>query len=178
MAELEFSTPKTLDKIIEREFTVPPVIKTSVGKIIDELFHATRKYKSFEHPRGGVYHYKLGFMNAEKYSRYLPLDSFGLEGKYMLISGVPDNVSYENGQLFVDELKTTITGRESYVRKVGLAQLQLYMFITGIPRGRLFIYYKDKNELVLDRVVSFDKEEFSKIISKYVTILLARYSCR
>jgi len=160
---------KNLEAILEGT-----VIKTSVGRIISELFQT--RYKNFGYNKGDILHYKLGFMNSEKFCRYYDLSIFGLSNTYLLICGVPDRISYEDGKLYVDELKTTITGRDSLVKKIGEVQLQLYMFLTGINRGRLYIYYKDRDELKLVEVVEYDPETFNNIILRYVLMRSLAYT--
>jgi hypothetical protein len=117
--------------------------------------------------------YKLGFMNYEKFSKYVDMGD-----SYVKICGVPDRISYEDGKLYVDELKTTFSGRENYIRKVGTAQLQLYMMITGIDEGRLFIYYKDRNKLVHDSTVRYDENFARDIIRRYLKIRELKEECR
>ena len=156
---------KSLDEILSEQ---KQVLYASVGQIVSELFY-TRRYKSFGYSRGEVLHYKLGFVNSNKFCRYVELGDY-----YIRLCGVPDRISYEDGKMYVDELKTTITNREGIVRKVGLAQLQLYMLITGIQYGRLFIYYKDREELVLDKELEYDENIARQILLRYIEVYNAR----
>lgn len=137
-----------------------------MGDVISEIFYTKTTYNSFGFSQGNIIHYRLGFNNVEKFCRYMELDNY-----YVKLCGVPDRISYENGRLYVDELKTTITGKDNYIKSVGLAQLQLYMYITGISEGRLFIYYKDKGTLSLDTILQYDENKVKDILIKYITIL-------
>ena len=139
------------------------IIKVSVGDIISELFYKRRRIYSYGYQSGETLHYRLGFMNSEKFCRFIQYDNFVVK-----LCGVPDRISVENGIAYVDELKTTITGRENFIRKVGIVQLQLYMYITGIERGRLWIYYKDRDELVKDLEVYLDRNFVERLVKAYV----------
>jgi len=140
------------------------LFNVSVSELISELFYP-RSFNPYEIKSGSMIQYKLGFMNYEKFSKYVDMGD-----SYVKICGVPDRISYEDGKLYVDELKTTFSGRENYIRKVGTAQLQLYMMITGIDEGRLFIYYKDRNKLVHDSTVRYDENFARDIIRRYLKI--------
>jgi len=140
--------------------------KLSVGYVISELFYGGMRYNMQAMQDGSILQYKLGFLNSEKFCRYVEL-----EDRYIKLCGVPDRIAYENGRLYVDELKVTTTNNGDFIRKVGTAQLQLYMMLTGISEGRLFIYYKDRNELTLDTIIQYDENKAKDLLYKYITIL-------
>lgn len=154
---------RDLDQLLKKG-----VIRVSISKIISELFYENRSFKTISQ-NGEMYHFRLGFTNTEKYCTYIPLDFMNYQEKYIEICGVPDRI-YCNDTCFVDELKTTVSFREEFARKVGYAQLQLYMLVTGVKRGRLYIYLKDKNVLK-ENVYDFDKGFVFELIKRYLTLL-------
>jgi hypothetical protein len=153
-----------LDKILGKK-----IIRVSIGDVISELFYGNIKPTTQVAQNGTILQYKLGFLNSEKFCKYIELDNY-----YVKLCGVPDRISYENGRLYVDELKVTTTNKGDFIRKVGTAQLQLYMAVTGINEGRLFIYYRDNNKLVLDTIVQYDENKVKDLLSKYIAILEMR----
>lgn len=163
----------TLEELLKKYDS--PVIKASVREIVNELhFNGNKKYISLGYPNGAVIHHELGFINNKKFRRYLSLDFLGSSGKYLEIRGIPDRISYKNGKLYVDELKTTIHGKEDFIKRIGFDQLQLYMFITGIENGRLYIFYKDTNELVIDKEVTYNQDKVQDIVYKYLLVTLTK----
>jgi hypothetical protein len=159
---------ETLDKLLGKR-----VIRASIGEVVSELFYGNTKPNMQTAQNGTILQFKLGFLNSEKFCKYIELDNY-----YVKLCGVPDRIAYENGRLYVDELKVTTTNRGDFIRKVGIAQLQLYMAVTGINEGRLFIYYRDNNKLVLDTIVQYDENKVKDLLSKYITILEMREKYR
>ena len=146
--------------------------KASVGSIINLLFYAGRTYtpSTGVTENGKTLHYKLGFTESEKYCRYIPLDDIINESGYIRLCGVPDRISLED-KLYVDELKTTYSSHKEFAYSVGYAQLQLYMMITGIHDGRVYVYLKDRNTLEY-RVFQYDESVAKELIKDYLEVLL------
>jgi len=154
----------TLDDIISE----CKLLKVSVGKIIDTLYDFKKnRYNSL---KGSIIHYKLGFNNDELFQRYLDLSSYGYDNTYLLIRGVPDRIVLP----YVDELKTTVRNNDGIIIDVAVDQLQLYMFITGLDKGRLYIYYKDTKELELFDTYRFNRERFDDIIRTFMELYSKR----
>ncbi|RUM31292.1 MAG: hypothetical protein DSY42_03075 [Aquifex sp.] len=76
----------------------------------------------------------------------------------------------ENGTAYVDELKTTITGRGRRVIKYGIAQLHFYLYLTKADYGRLYVYYKDKKKLELHETVTLDTSVIDSHLWAYLKI--------
>jgi len=118
--------------------------------------------------RGRLLHWKMGFDNTRKFSRFYEYDDENL----FLISGIPDKIDYENG--FVEELKTyNGTDREN-AHDIGLCQLVLYSYITGLHKVRLHLYnVKDKSMESLEYRVT--DEQMEKIVrttcTKYLLLV-------
>lgn len=146
--------------------------KASTGSIINLLFYSGRHYTSniSYMDSGKNLHYKLGFTESEKYCRYISLDDIiGRQG-YLKLCGVPDRISLED-KLYVDELKTTYSSNKDFAYSVGYAQLQLYMLITGIHNGRVYVYLKDKN-ILEHKVYDYNEAYAYELIKDYLEIIL------
>jgi len=141
------------------------LIRLSVSKVISDLFYQGQPFIKRDVVSGDVLHARLGFTGDEVYCRFMEL-----ENSYVKLCGAPDRISLDQGRLYVDELKTTYN-RTEYMERVAFTQLQLYMFLTGIQRGRIFIYDKSKNELKIVREVTYDENFVRNLISKYINWL-------
>ena len=146
--------------------------KASVGSIINLLFYAGRTHipNTNVAENGKTLHYKLGFTESEKYCRYIPLDDIINVNGYLRLCGSPDRISLED-KLYVDELKTTYSSNKEFAYSVGYAQLQLYMMITGIHDGRVYVYLKDKNTLEY-RVFQYDENVAKELIREYLNFVI------
>jgi len=146
------------------------LIRLSVSKIITDLFYSEKPFKRGNTTSGSVLHYRLGFTGDEVYCRFLELPE-----TYVKLCGAPDRIMLANGKLYVDELKTTYN-HQGYMEKVAYTQLQLYMFLTGIPNGRIWIYDKRRGELRMIREVEYNESFVVNLLRKYVSWLDARNS--
>jgi len=144
------------------------LIRLSVSKIINDLFYQGQPYVRRDIASGDILHARLGFVGDEVYCRFLELDN-----AYVKLCGAPDKISYENGKLYVDELKTT-HNRLGFAERVAFTQLQLYMFLTGITRGRIFIYDKSRGELRMVKEVEYDENFVRNLLTKYVEWLRSK----
>ena len=136
----------------------------SVGQIITDMFYRGMPAKRSDGLNGSILHYRLGFTNDQVYCRYLELSD-----AYVLLCGAPDRISLED-KLYVDELKTTYSNSIDKMKRVGETQLQLYMFITGITDGRLYIYLKDQKRLLDPIHYKYDELKVYDIMYKYLAM--------
>jgi len=154
---------RSLDNIIEK--SEKKYIRTSVGRIINELYYSNYKPRRFSVEDGISIHYKLGFVNERKYCRFYTTDRYIFD-----ICGIPDRVVVED-KVYVDELKTTVSWRKgNKVIRAGLQQLNMYLYLTGAELGRLFVYYKDKQQLTLHSTISFNEKAMSHMLLTYAKI--------
>jgi len=144
------------------------LIRLSVSKIINDLFYGGQPYVKRDLTSGDLIHARLGFLGDEVYCRFIEL-----EHAYVKLCGAPDRISYEGGRLYVDELKTTYD-RYDFAEQVAYVQLQLYMFLTGIRRGRIWIYDKNRGELRMVREITYDKNFVESLLRKYISWLEAK----
>ena len=143
------------------------ILRIGVSKIISELFYYDKNKSRQNFTSGDILHYRLGFIGDELYCRFMYLDDYIVK-----ICGSPDRISYENGKLYVDELKTV--NSKSYIdfaRKVAYVQLQFYMFLTGIRDGRIYIYIKPEDKLILDSVVQYDENFVVSVLKAYLNLI-------
>jgi len=141
------------------------LIRLSVSRVISDLFYGGKQPFRRDVVSGDVLHYRLGFTGDEVYCRFLELDNY-----YVKLCGSPDRISLEKGKLYVDELKTT-HNHQGFVEKVAYAQLQLYMFLTGIQLGRIWVYDKAKNELKMVGVVTYNESFVRELLRRYINWL-------
>jgi len=152
----------------DRETLDKKLIRLGVSKIITDLFYGGRQPFRRDVMSGDVLHARLGFLGDEVYCRFLELPE-----AYVKLCGAPDRIVMEGGRLYVDELKTTYNHQE-YMERIAYVQLQLYMFLTGITRGRIFVYDKSKGELRMVREVEYDENFVRNLLSRYINWLESR----
>lgn len=161
----------SLDKYLDSSQKRDPkdLIYLSVGEIISELFYDNLpKYGGYRRTRGYILHSKLGFVNDQSFCRYVETDKY-----YVRLCGTPDRISYENGVLYVDELKTTSSRDLSFSKAVGEYQVQFYMFITGIKNGRVYVYQTLEKKLY-EFQVEYNEELVMQTLEDYLQIYETR----
>ena len=145
------------------------VLKASVGEIIDSLFY--RPFKPWRQNgtrRGQILHYRLGFNNAELFQRYYQIMDY-----IILVRGCPDRIQPP----YVDELKTCRHILHPKINKAAEYQLQLYMWLTGLTKGRLYVYYIDRGELVKEATYQYDPEKVYWVFFKWLVLREMRQAC-
>jgi len=144
------------------------LIRLGVSRIITDLFYGGKQPFRRDIVSGDVLHYRLGFTGDEVYCRFLELENY-----YVKLCGSPDRIAIDNGRLYVDELKTTYN-HQGYMEKIAYTQLQLYMFLTGIHLGRIWVYDRSKGELKMVRVVTYNEDFVRELLQRYVNWLESR----
>ncbi len=163
----------SLDKYVDSYQNKKGLINVGVGRIISELFY-DGTYRSNNHgeTRGYILHSKLGFVNDQVFCRYIETDKY-----YVRLCGTPDRISYENGVLYVDELKTTSSRNIDFAKTVGEYQLQFYMYLTGIHNGRVYVYQTLEKKLYEFRV-EYNENLVLKTLEDYLQLYEARRKFR
>jgi hypothetical protein len=163
----------TLDKYIDSYQNKKELINVGVGRIISELFYDnTYRQNNHNGTRGYILHSKLGFVNDQVFCRYIETDKY-----YVRLCGTPDRIVYEDGILYVDELKTTSSRNIDFARTVGEYQLQFYMFLTGIHNGRVYVYSTIEKKLY-EFPVKYDETLVLRTLEDYLKLYEAKLKFR
>ena len=164
----------TLDKYLSSIDTkTKEVIYLSVGEIISEKFYSNLpKYNGYRKTNGSVLHTRLGFTNDQVFCKYIETPDY-----YVRLCGTPDRIAYENGVLYVDELKTTSYKDITFSKTVGEYQLQFYMFLTGIHNGRVYVYQTTEKKLY-EFPVKYDEKLVLQTLEDYLQVYEARRKFR
>lgn len=157
----------SLDEYLDKNLKI---YRAGVGKIISALFYSDKNRNYHGETSGSVLHYRLGFINDSLFCRYIDLSYMDING-YLHLCGTPDRIISEDNNLYVDELKTTSSRNHlDFIYAVGYAQLQLYMLLTGIKKGRVYVYIKDEDEM-LYRKVEYNESFAKGLIRDYINLL-------
>ena len=148
----------TLDNILSK-YTI---ISVSVSKILSVIYDIPKSCYNSYYSR--ILHYKLGFTNKQLFQRYIDLCDYNYDNVILLIRGVPDRILPP----YIDELKVTTKHRDKRIISIARDQLYLYMYLTGLNLGRIFIYYKDTNTLELKDIIKYDSNKLRAIIEKFI----------
>ena len=115
------------------------IYKLSVTDILKLYFFNT--LVCYNSKSSGIKEHKInGYNNTKIYERYYPINLENI----ILVYGIPDRIDPP----YLVEFKTCSTKTLDAIVDYSTIQLQLYMFLTGLTKGRLDIYLKDKKVLI------------------------------
>ncbi len=115
---------------------------------------------------GAKIHRDLGYNQSRIFARYYNHKA-GKAGNWILVVGKPDRI--KEGR--VEELKTFLGEFQRQVQeKVGFLQVQLYCWLTGLPKGFLYLYDIEKEKLVKQVICSADTVFVKKALDKAIEI--------
>jgi len=121
--------------------------------------------------KGRMLHWKLGFDNTERFTRYYEFD----EENLFKISGVPDKIDEKEG--VVEELKTYHPRYNNIevVKNIGIAQLYFYAFLTGLYKLKLHLLNSQTNEITTEAFEADDDTIAATVhscLTKYLITML------
>ena len=144
--------------------------KLSAGEISNLLYYQNypkvkikckTKYKS-----GNQLHKELGFTNQKIYSRYYKRP---YEDEFWRLNGIPDRINQNKG--IVEELKTYRSERtKEKQRKAGETQINVYSFLTGLYKQKLYLYDTILGEYEEIQERCFDYDKFCSDVEKAIKI--------
>ena len=115
------------------------IYKLSVSDIV-RLYLGTTLPEQKTLDRGTTEHEQNGYDNKKLYERYYIIDLDNI----ICIRGIPDKVDPP----YVIEFKTTTKKNLEDIVNYAELQLQLYLWLTGLPKGRVDVYIKDLKKFV------------------------------
>ncbi|HIP90593.1 MAG TPA: hypothetical protein EYH22_03520 [Candidatus Nanopusillus sp.] len=111
----------------------------SVSKLIKLYFDIDYSRVNYKRAVTGIKeHNKNGYTNKKIYERYYQVDLDNI----LLVRGVPDRIDPP----YIIEFKTTTVPNLERVVNYSEIQTQLYMWLTGLQRGRIDIYLTDRKK--------------------------------
>ena len=138
--------------------------RLSAGQISSLLFYRDKDMMGYKVPSsvleaGSLVHARLGYNQPKLFMRF-----FLYKGEYWLITGMPDKIDYENG--VVEELKTFHSEQvRKRQEKAGKVQLNIYLFLTGLKKGKLCFYDMRKEEMVKIIDVEYDRQFLKRTLN-------------
>ena len=115
------------------------IYKLSVSDIV-RLYLGTTLPEQKTLDRGTTEHEQNGYDNKKIYERYYIIDLDNI----ICIRGIPDKIDPP----YVIEFKTTTKKNLEDIVNYAELQLQLYLWLTGLPKGRVDVYISDTKKLV------------------------------
>ena len=135
------------------------VYKLSVSDICKLYFFDTLQISNEVCKRGVKEHEKNGYNNKKLFERYYQIELDTI----LQIRGIPDAIEPP----YVIEFKTCSRKTLETVVDYAEIQLHLYMWLTGLEKGRVDVYFKDTKQLVKGyRYVDYNESLAKNIIMK------------
>ena len=143
--------------IISMKYTTK-VYRLTVTQIVNTYMNIPFSTRSKQHLKHCQYeHKKNGYNNKKMYERYYVVSIDTL----LHVRGIPDRVDPP----YVVEFKTCTHRTLETVVDYAEVQLHLYMWLTGLQKGRIDVYLKDTKELIKGyRYVYYDPLFVDKIL--------------
>lgn len=145
-------------------------IKISASEIASLIVYGPLRNFSYTNQEkmdiGRYAHLKFGFTNVKKFTRFIVIDDYLVE-----ITGYPDRIDYNNAT--IEELKTFNRRDLSKQEKAGIIQLQIYLFLTGMTKGKIYLFNVEGEKITKRLEIEYDENQIIDYIKKAITIKLA-----
>jgi len=142
--------------------------KLSASEISNLIYYQTFNFPKIKHKSkyksGNQLHKELGFTNQKIYSRYYKRP---YENEFWRLNGIPDRIDQREG--VVEELKTYRSEEtKEKQRKAGETQINVYSFLTGLYKQKLYLYNTVTKEFEEIQEGYFDYDKLYSDVEKAI----------